>query len=56
MTPQQVIEYFGNQACAAAKIGVSVRTIGNWVFKGTIPRINQLAIETISKGHLKADK
>jgi DNA-binding transcriptional regulator YdaS (Cro superfamily) len=54
MKIEQVIKFYGNEIKAAAEIGVTAPTIKNWE-KG-IPRLAQLAIETLTKGKLKADK
>jgi DNA-binding transcriptional regulator YdaS (Cro superfamily) len=54
MTTQDLIEYYGSKIKAAAALGVSLTTINNWEKKG-IPHIKQLAIQTITKGKLKAE-
>lgn len=56
MTAQELIKYFGNETNAASGLNRSPRCIRNWVKAGTIPHWSQLAIETITKGKLKADK
>jgi hypothetical protein len=55
MTPQEVTNYYGNKIKAAAEIGVSLQTIHNWFSENKIPRLSQLAIQTLTKNKLKAD-
>lgn len=55
MTPQEVKDFYGNKIKAAAEIGVSLQTINNWFKENNIPRLSQLAIQTLSKNKLKAD-
>lgn len=56
MTAQQLVDYYKSKVKAAAAIGCSEQTIKNWLAseKG-IPHIKQLAIQTLTKGKLKAD-
>ena len=56
MTMQELIDYYGSEIKVAAAIGMSHQTIKNWVHSQVIPRTAQLAIQTISKGKLKADE
>jgi DNA-binding XRE family transcriptional regulator len=56
MTYKQVLDYYGTKEKAAAEIGVSVQTVINWEKSGNIPRITKLAIQTLTKGKLKAEK
>jgi predicted site-specific integrase-resolvase len=55
MTPQQVRKHYGSEIKAAAGIGVSVTTIRNWLAAGKIPKLKQLAIQTLTNNKLKAD-
>ena len=56
MKPSEVIEYFGNATKAAASIGVSQQCVRHWGINGRIPKLSQLAIQTVTKGKLKADE
>lgn len=55
MTPQEVRKHYGSEIKAASEIGVSVTTIRNWLAAGKVPRLKQLAIQTLTKNKLKAD-
>ena len=55
MKPNEVIEFYGNMAKAAGYINVSEQTIRNWVNADSIPKMAQLAIQTLTKDKLKAD-
>lgn len=55
MTPQEVVQHYGTQIKAAAEIGVTEQSIKNWVKAEKMPRIYQLAVQTLTKGKLKAD-
>jgi DNA-binding transcriptional regulator YdaS (Cro superfamily) len=54
MNIDKVIKYFGSQAQAAAAIGCSQPAISNWKSRGHIPELQQLRIEHVTKGKLKA--
>lgn len=54
MKIDNVIKHFGSQAAAASALGVTQPTISNWKTRGAIPKLQQLRIEHISKGKLKA--
>ena len=56
MTPQQVIDHFDSQVAAAAALGTGQPTISNWVKRGTVPALQQLRLEALTGGALKADK
>jgi DNA-binding transcriptional regulator YdaS (Cro superfamily) len=56
MTFDQLIKHFGTQAKAAEIIGCTQPTLSNWKNRGRIPGIQQLRIEHVTKGKLKADK
>ena len=51
----QLIGYFGSQVAAAGAIGVTQPTLSNWKHRGQIPQLQQLRIEHITRGKLKAD-
>jgi hypothetical protein len=55
MTVDEVIKFYGNEVKSAANVGVSVQTVYNWKTSG-IPRLTQLAIQTLTKNKLKADQ
>lgn len=54
MTYQEVKEYYGSEIKAAVEIGVSQMTVNTWK-RAPIPRLTQLAIQTLTKNKLKAD-
>lgn len=54
MKIEQVIKFFGTQVALAQALGVRQPTISNWRTRGHIPHIQQLRIEVLSKGKLKA--
>lgn len=56
MTPKQLIEYFGSEVKVAAAVGVSQQAVRVWRKNESIPRITQLAIQTLTKNKLVADK
>lgn len=51
---EQLIKHFGSQVQAANALGVQQPTISNWKKRGSIPHLQQLRIEHVSKGKLKA--
>lgn len=51
-----VIRFFGSQVAAAAALGVTQPTISMWRARGSIPHLQQLRIEHITDGRLRADK
>ena len=55
MTPHDLVTYYKTRVKAAAEIGVTEQTIKNWVVSNNIPRLAQLAIQTLTKNKLKAD-
>lgn len=54
MKIDQVIKHFGSQVAAADALGVQQPTISNWKTRGRIPHIQQLRIEHVTEGKLKA--
>lgn len=54
MKINDVIAHFGSQVAAAEALGVQQPTISNWKTRGNIPHIQQLKIELLTKGKLKA--
>ena len=56
MTFDQLIKHFGTQAKAASALGCSQPTLSNWKTRGRIPSIQQLRLEHITNGKLKAEK
>lgn len=55
MNYDQLIYYFGTQVNAAKVLGVTQPTMSNWKARGRVPHLQQLRIEHITKGKLKAD-
>jgi DNA-binding transcriptional regulator YdaS (Cro superfamily) len=51
---EQLIKHFGSQVQAADAIGVTQPTLSNWKKRGNIPHLQQLRIEHVTKGKLKA--
>jgi DNA-binding transcriptional regulator YdaS (Cro superfamily) len=51
----QVLKYFGTQVDVAAAVGVTQPTVSNWKSRGKIPHLQQLRIEHVTEGKLKAD-
>ena len=49
-----LISHFGSQVAAASKLGVTQPTLSNWKARGHIPFLQQLRIEHITRGKLKA--
>ena len=56
MTPQELITHYGNKVKTAAAMGVSVTSVNNWVGKGKVPMMAQLAAQALTKNKLVADK
>lgn len=54
MDYQALIDHFGNQVTAAQKLGVTQPTLSNWKARGRIPKLQQLRIQHITRGKLKA--
>jgi len=54
MKIDQVIKHFGSQALLAEALGVKQPAVSNWKKRGQIPHIQQLRIEHVTKGKLKA--
>ena len=50
----QVIKHYGSQVAAADAIGVTQPTLSNWKKRGSIPQLQQLRIEHLTEGKLKA--
>jgi DNA-binding transcriptional regulator YdaS (Cro superfamily) len=54
MKIDNVIRHFGSQAAAASALAVTQPTISNWKSRGKIPELQQLRIEHITRGKLRA--
>jgi DNA-binding transcriptional regulator YdaS (Cro superfamily) len=52
----KLIKHFGSQVAVAQALGVTQPTISMWKARGKIPALQQLRIEQVTKGQLKADK
>ena len=51
---EQIIQHFGSQSAAAQALQVTQPTLSNWKKRGHIPELQQLRIEHITGGKLKA--
>lgn len=54
MTPQEVLEFYGNSYKFKQQTGMSDRSLVNWISWGYIPEGSQYKIERLTKGKLKA--
>lgn len=54
MNIDQVINYFGSQVEAARQLGVTQPTLSNWRSRGQIPKLQQLRIEHLTRGKIRA--
>lgn len=50
----QLIAHFGSQVAAADALGVTQPTLSNWKKRGRIPYLQQLRIQHVTSGKLKA--
>jgi DNA-binding transcriptional regulator YdaS (Cro superfamily) len=50
----QLIDHFGSQVAAADALGVTQPTLSNWKKRGRIPHLQQLRIEHVTRGKLRA--
>lgn len=55
MTYEQLMAHYGSEIKTAASTGFSLTTVRNWATTG-IPRISQLAIQTLTENTLVADE
>lgn len=55
MTLQQAIKHYKNREALAAALHVRPATIVQWHYRDAIPREQQLALQIITNGKLKAD-
>lgn len=56
MTPAAAIKFFKTQVALAAELEVTQPCVANWKRRGRIPSSQQLLLESISRGALKADR
>lgn len=54
MDYETLIAHFGSQVKAAHRLGVTQPTLSNWKARGRIPHLQQLRIQHITRGKLKA--
>lgn len=54
MNFDQIIQHYGSQVAAAEALGVTQPTLSNWKKRGRIPQLQQLRIEHLTRGKLKA--
>lgn len=50
----QVIKHFGSQVALADALGVKQPAVSNWKTRGSIPHLQQLRIEALTEGKIKA--
>ena len=55
MTPIDVVTHYGSKIKVAAAVGVSITTVENWLKRGKLNKLTQLAIQTLTEGALKAE-
>jgi DNA-binding transcriptional regulator YdaS (Cro superfamily) len=54
MKIEQAIKYFGSQVALADALGVQQPAVSMWKTRGKIPHLQQIRIEHLTKGALKA--
>lgn len=54
MKIEQVIKFFGSQVALAEALGVQQPAVSMWKSRGRIPHLQQLRLEHITHGKLKA--
>lgn len=55
MNIDDLISHFGSQVEAARKLGVTQPSLSNWKSRGRIPLLQQLRIQHLTRGKLKAE-
>ena len=55
MKPKDAVNYYGNQTKVAAAIGVTEQSVRNWIKADRLPKMVQLALQTLTNNKLKAD-
>jgi hypothetical protein len=55
MTPQDLIDYYGNAYMFGKTTPMTAQSLHNWVKKGVVPVSSQLLIEKLTEGKLKAE-
>lgn len=56
MLPKEALDFYKTKEKIAAELSISVQTFINWEKANKIPKLAQLAIQTLSKGKLKANE
>lgn len=56
MNIDEVTDEFGSGRKACIALGISDRNFSNWKKRGWIPKAQQLMLEKITNGKLKADE
>lgn len=56
MTPQRAIKHFETQVALARAVGVTQPAVSMWLKRGGIPALQQLKLQAITNGVLKADR
>lgn len=54
MKIEDVISHFGSQVAVAQALGVNQPAVSMWKTRGKIPHLQQLRIQHVTKGKLKA--
>lgn len=52
----EVLEYYGMKKDIAAAVGISAPSVSRWFKDGRVPYAQQILIESLTNGALKADK
>lgn len=55
MKIQQALKHFGTQVSLASSLNVTQPCVSGWVKRGKIPHLQQLRLEALTGGKLKAD-
>lgn len=56
MTPKAAVKHYDTQVALAAALDLTQPCVANWVSRGKIPVLQQLRIEAITGGALRADR
>jgi predicted site-specific integrase-resolvase len=56
MTVEEVFDYFPNKSKLCAVLGLCRQNANYWQKKGKIPHVQQMKIEKLTNGQLKADE
>ena len=56
MTPEHIIKHYGSVIAAARAVGVTRRTVYDWIELGAVPWQWQCAYQVATDGKLKAEE